>query len=273
MKLVTERGNIQRMFVNSVGDQSLYLKLHASPNIVPTTFTTTLFLEVVNIGTNQLVNIKPEIDSAVKTCTATCDYNLLPGFPKPTTIDALNPGDTALFTYVYSLTGENTDYVTFTASLVNGLDEDTATVTVQNIQSSLNADVALEAQGLTSPAPIDDSILLFHKESAATPGGEYQMYSGSADGGTNGLRIELDTGNPTFMTNNDTSQVIVPAGKWNASLTIQSEAMPPSLIGDNEGMIFHFEDGQAINPDNSEGDSSRDLLACPSSKFKTFNLH
>jgi len=70
LKLVSERGNVERMFVNSVGDQSLYLKLHASPSFVPTGFTTTLLLEVVNTGTNQLVNIKPEIDSIVTICSS-----------------------------------------------------------------------------------------------------------------------------------------------------------------------------------------------------------
>ncbi|MCH7940521.1 MAG: LamG domain-containing protein, partial [Thaumarchaeota archaeon] len=31
MKLVTERGSSQKLFLNSVGEESLYLKLHAAP--------------------------------------------------------------------------------------------------------------------------------------------------------------------------------------------------------------------------------------------------
>ena len=65
MKLVTERGNTQQMFVNSVGGDSIYLSLSATPTIVPTTFSTTLVLEVINTGTNELLNLQPEMDCSV----------------------------------------------------------------------------------------------------------------------------------------------------------------------------------------------------------------
>ena len=58
MKLVTERGSSQKLFLNSVGEESLYLKLHAAPTVVATGFTTTLILEVINTGTSQLLNLQ-----------------------------------------------------------------------------------------------------------------------------------------------------------------------------------------------------------------------
>jgi len=61
---------------------------------------------------------------------------------------------------------------------------------------------------------------------------------------------------------NGTDTITIPAGKWNASLYLQSEAMTASLIGDGEDLIFHFEDGSGGNPDNSESDSTRDLENC-----------
>jgi len=57
MKLVTERGSSQILILNSVGEESLYLKLHAAPTVVATDFTTTLTLEVINTGTSQLLNL------------------------------------------------------------------------------------------------------------------------------------------------------------------------------------------------------------------------
>jgi len=54
IKFVTERGNTQKMFVNSVAADSIYLSLSVTPTIVPTTFSTTILLEVINTGSNQL---------------------------------------------------------------------------------------------------------------------------------------------------------------------------------------------------------------------------
>jgi len=265
-KLVTERGSSQKLFLNSVGEESLYLKLHAAPTVVARGFTTTLILEVINIGTSQLLNLQAEMDSVVTSCGATCSYVQVSG-PDPATFSSLNPGDVATFEWIYSLTGDNGDQFTFTASLVNGIDTDSTTVSVQAVQSAENSDVSLTTPNLNI-SPIDESILVFHQETfnvptSTPPNITYQMYSASPDGGTDGTLVQLDTVLlSSFFTKNGTDTITIPAGKWNASLYLQSEAMTASLVGEGEDMIFHFEDGNGVDPDNSESDATRDLQTC-----------
>ncbi|KKK50559.1 hypothetical protein LCGC14_3123800, partial [marine sediment metagenome] len=209
-------------------------------------FTTTLILEVINTGTSKLLNLQAEMDSVVTSCGATCSSNPVSG-PDPTTFSSLNPGDVATFEWIYSLTGDNGDQFTFTASLVNGIDTDSTTVSVQAVQFAENSEVSLTAAGLVIPT-IDDSILVFHQETFDVPTSifpkvTYQMYSATPDGGTDGTLVQLDTVLlSSFYTKNGTDTITIPAGKWNASLYLQSEAMTASLISDGEDLIFHFED-------------------------------
>jgi len=79
MKLVSERGNIQRIFLNSVNNDAVYLNLRATPTLIPTGFSSTLVLEVINTGTNKLLNLQAEMDSAVETCATTCSSALVSG--------------------------------------------------------------------------------------------------------------------------------------------------------------------------------------------------
>jgi len=244
MKLVTERGNSQKLYLNTVGEP-MYLQLRATPSTVPTSFTSSILIEVINTGTNQLLNLRPEIDSTILSCAA-CTATLVSG-PNPPILDSLDPGDFATFEYEYSFTGEDNDQVTFTGSLVNGMDEDTATVTIQVVEAAENADVSIESGGVQDDAAVDDSILIFHMEQANVPTPGYQMMSSDIDGGSGGLQISLDTaGITSFFTNNGSNIITIPAGNWNASLTVRSESLPDSLVGENEGMIFHFEDGAGV---------------------------
>ncbi len=265
MKLVTERGSSQILILNSVGEESLYLKLHAAPTVVATDFTTTLILEVINTGTSKLLNLQAEMDSVTPSCGTSCATPV--SGPDPTTFSSLDLGDVATFEWVYSLTGDNGDQFTFTASLVNGIDTDSTTVSVQAIQLAENSDVSLTTTGINVPT-IDDSILVFHQETFSIPASTspnitYQMYSATPDGGTDGTLVELDTVLlSSFYTKNGTDTITIPAGKWNASLYLQSEAMTASLIGEGEDMIFHLEDGDGVDPDNSESDATRDLQTC-----------
>jgi len=95
IKLVTERGNTQQVFVNSVGSESLYLNLRATPTLIPTGFSSKIALEVVNTGTQTLLNLQPELDSVVPNCNISCSANLLTG-PTPTSFDSLKPGNIAI---------------------------------------------------------------------------------------------------------------------------------------------------------------------------------
>ncbi len=265
MKLVTERGSSQKLILNSVGGESLYLKLHAAPTVVATGFTTTLTLEVINTGTSQLLNLQAEMDSVTPSCSSTSCATEVSG-PDPTTFSSLDLGDVATFEWVYSLVGDNGDPFTFKASLVNGIDEDSTIVSVKAVQYAENSDVSLTAAGINIPT-IDDSILVFHQETfdvptSTSPKVTYQMYSATPDGGVDGTLVQLDTVLlSSFFTKNGIDTITIPAGKWNASLWLQSEALPSSLHPTNDisNMTFHFEDGPGVNPDNSQGDFSRDL--------------
>ena len=261
MDLISKRGNSEKVFLNAVGEESNYVKLRAIPSTVAPGFSTTLILEVVNTGTTQLLNLQPEITLITPTGTGNAIQVGL--VPEPELIESLKPGNSAFFEYIYTIEGADGDTVSFTGSLVNGLETDIAVVTVTDVESAENANVALQAEGLGPSAPIDEKILIFHQEQINTPGDAYQMYSGSPEGGENGERIELDKDDPTFITMNGTLTSYLIASNWVASLAVQSNEVPPSLNDEEVDMIFHFEDGQDAHPIvNSEGDSSRDLNGC-----------
>ncbi len=275
MKLVTERGNTQKLFLNSVGEDSLYLNLRAIPTIVPTTFTTTLVLEVINNGTNKLLNLQPVMIETDTTCIVDCDAKWVSG-PTPASFDSLDPGNMVTFEWVYAMEGaDGGDSALFTAGLINGIGNDTSTVVVQPVVDAENANVALESGGVAADAVIDDDILLFHMEQSLVPTPGYQMMSSESDGGNSGLKLDMETYESdtplSFFTNNGTKTITIPAGDWVASLTLRSEPVATSLPSGSdvdEDMIFHFEDGQGNNPVNSESDSDRDLEECGISQFQ-----
>jgi hypothetical protein len=272
MKLVTERGNSQNLFVNSVGEESLYLKMWADPGKISTNFNSIISLQLTNNGTSTLLNLKPEMDSiTTPVCSALCSYEKKSG-PDPASYATLEPGDSATFEWIYEINGIEDDKVSFSASLVNGIDEASTSVTVGNVLLAEQAGVVLEAIGL-GKSSLSSDVLLFHQETALTPNSKYQMYSGATDGGTDGTIVQMESTIPNFFTNNGTLQITVPAGLWTASLQLQSEAMPQTLIADDEAMIFHFEDGSLQDPDNSEGAAARDLQGCSNTnQIDTFSI-
>jgi len=146
LKLVSERGNTEKMFLNSVGDDSLYVNLRATPTLIATGFSATLVLEVINTGTNKLLNLQAEMVSAVTNCTVSCSSTYVSG-PTPASFASLAPGDIAIFEWVYTIDGDTSgDNVTFTASLGNGVYTDTAVVTIQTVALAENANVSLETE-------------------------------------------------------------------------------------------------------------------------------
>ncbi|NJK78107.1 MAG: hypothetical protein HC944_04645, partial [Nanoarchaeota archaeon] len=194
-------------------------------------------------------------------CIPDCSATYVSG-PTPSFYPRLKPGETAAFTWTYTIEGVNTNQIHFTTSLENGISGNnvTTTVEVRDILSALESGTALTSLGLQSNG-IDASILMFHDETDRTPSGEYQMFSASPDGGSNGLKIDLDATSPSFLTQTTSNTVNVPAGDWVSSLRLQSEPMPSSLLSEGEDMIFHFSTNNSIQ-DNSEGTSDADLEGC-----------
>ncbi len=261
VQLVTDRGNSKQVVMNSVGTTSLYLRLTATPAVMPTTFSTTVTLEVINTGTTQLVNLQPNMVAVTTPVCNSCSF-VEEQSATPSSFDSLDPGDTAIFEWVYSFEGDNNDTILFEAGILNDVRTDTFTVALQTIESALNADIALESGGVGDQSLLGDDVLIFHEETTATSGGTaYQMYSGSPDGGDNGDRISLHNEIPHFFTNNGSQTITVPAGDWDIAMQLKSQAVVDDTDS-NFDMIFHFEDGLGNDPDNSEGDSSRDLAGC-----------
>ena len=270
-QLISDRGNQNQVFVNSVGESPLFLRLTATPAVMPTTFQTTVTLEVINTGNTQLLNLQPNMISITPTCTDSCQY-VEEQSVMPVSFGNLSPGDTAIFEWVYSFTGSNGDLIVFEAGLVNDVETDTVTVALQTIESSLNAEVAIESGGLGDQEILGKDILIFHEElTSFDEGNAYQMYSGAADGGGNGDRIQLDQETPHFVTKNGTANV-VPAGDWELALMLSSEPVGDD-VDNNYDLIYHFEDGvDPIWVENSEDSATgasddRNLEACGATPY------
>lgn len=270
MKVVTQRGNTKTFFVNSPAQAPLFIKAHTIPSVVSTEFDTVVLMSVTNNATNAatVFNLQPTSTPTVDTssCTGSCTATYVSG-PDPPSYPILRPGDTATFKWTYTVAGADANKVTFTTALSNGISGNTANavVEVRDVVSALESGTAITALG-TSENPVNSDVLVFHLETAKTPSSSYQMFSGSPDGGNNGLKIDLDATTPAFYTLNHTQAINIPAGNWVSSLRLQSEAMPSSLKNDGESMIFHF-NANEVNPDNSEGSANRDLEGCGQATF------
>ena len=263
MKIISGRGEVQTFYVNSVGDANLYLNSYTVPEVVSTEFDTTILLEVTNNSTNAapILNLTPTIDVDDSSCSPDCIATYVSG-PTPPSYPSLKQGDTVTFSWVYTVAGSNANEVQFTTSLLNGLPANnvTSVVKVRDIVSALESGTAISSKGLSSNS-IDSHILLFHQETDRTPSASYQMFSATADGGNNGLKLDLDAVTPNFFTQNGTTPIIISSGNWISSLRLQSEALPTSLKNEGEDMIFHFNTNTAT-PVNSEGSAARDLESC-----------
>ena len=256
VKIITERGNAEEFSVSPPSQETLLMQLVTTPDTLPDQFTTTVVYQVVNnMSSNSvLFNLQPQI-----TASGTASANWVSG-PFPTSYPTLAQGDIATFVWVYSLTGANATTVTFNATLANAKQGNwvTSTATVKVPLSALSAATAVTSTAL-GVSLLTDNVLILHNETNLTPAGEYQLFSGDADAGNDGKKLMLNQTNPSFFTNNGTNTVSIPTGNWIASLKLRSDAVPLSLQGDGESMIFHFEDGVGVNPDNSQGSANRDL--------------
>jgi len=254
--LITDRGSTEEYSISSPSQEPLLMNLVTTPDTLPDQFTTTVVYQVMNNMTtnNVLFNLRPQLDFT-GSASATCASN-----PIPTSYESLASGDIATFVWVCSLTGADATSVTFNATLVNAKQGNwvTSTATVKVPLSTLSADTTVNSTALGISLLTDDTLIL-HNETSLTPAGEYQLYSGDADAGNDGKKLMLNQTTPSFFTNNGSAPVKIPTGNWIASLKLRSDAVPLSLQGDEESMIFHFEDGQGVNPDNSQGSATRDL--------------
>ena len=262
IKLITDRGNDEEFFMNLMNlpsQEPLLMNLITTPDTLPDQFTTTVVYQVMNnmSSKDRLFNLRPQL-TVSGTASADLVTNVI-----PSSYPTLAQGDIATFVWVYRLGGTDATTATFNATLANAKQGNwvTSTATVKVPLSALSAATTITSAGLASKL-LTDNMLIMHNETNLTPAGEYQLYSGDADAGNDGKKLMLNQTNPSFFTSNGTDTVSIPTGNWIASLKLRSDAVPLSLQGDGESMIFHFEDGQGVNPDNSQGSANRDLKGC-----------
>lgn len=236
MKFVTERGNVKEFFTNFVGNEPIDLQLLVLPTTVPSEFTATVLFIVKNNMTSNtmLTNIVPNLSTSVGGASA--EY--LSG-PDPPQYETLAVGETAMFKWIFKMTGETDEIKTFTGSLQNGYlgNQVSASATISDVIFAIQSGASIESQGITVP-PTPDDILILHEETEGALDGNHLLPINSDT-----LGYSIDTGiSPTslFYTNNDTA-VNIPAGIWNASLRYMSNPLPDN-ISTSPDMIFHFED-------------------------------
>jgi len=253
MKLITERGNTKEFLINSIGDEAIYMQLHATPHLVPQKFTTTITLEVVNNMSNNgmLLNIQPKMTDVI----GTVNYEKVLG-PMPEIYPTLRTGDVATFKWVYSLDGLDDDSLLFNATLENarqGNYVDT-TAKVKDILSALSAGSSISALGIDTPNFIGDR-LIFHEETADTPDpSKYQMSHAGPDGAGGGESIDFEgnTDGYSWFTQIVTQDIEIYSGSWYGNFRYFSDPLPPSLMVEPHtddmmvDMIFHFEDNADI---------------------------
>ena len=308
LKLVTERGTTLDFVTNAPGKEALLTSFIALPDSIPSEFTSTLFLEIINNASSHetIHNIQPSVTwiSSDPLAIVTNPFT----DPNPTVFDSLMYGDTATFKWVYKIDAAASETVTFNVTLAGDAENYNShleTVTVQNVLFAQSSQTTLESESL-SCCPVEPDLLVFHNEVSDTPLSEYQMSSTDAE--ISGSDIHLywnnstagnpydagyadDVANARWITNNDTSTNIAALyGAWNVSLRYVSEPFPHDvfyklekddeisagkpLFFMKEMMIHHFNhpDGSPtplLEVDSSRGDSSKKTDMVGSSMLST----
>ena len=234
MKVVSSSGEMQTFYLNSASQEPLDIRLIASPERIPTGFSTTLMMVVVNnmSNNNPLVNLTP----VEPTCSGICTK--LSG-PTPTSYDTLDPGDVAIFEWVFELSGDNGQSTTFTGELENGYpgNTDSETVTITTVELAEIAGQSLQSLGFGQHI-VGDDLLVLHTETYGIPAtAEYQLSTAVPDstGTTLVLNDVTDIYN-WFSANATSGDISIAAGNWNASLRYNSPRLPSGMGAGSSGI-------------------------------------
>jgi hypothetical protein len=117
LRLVTGRGNLFNVQLTSPQSDSLEMNLFSTPKSVLTGQDVTIWFGVTNNVTDGSVLplITPQIDDPPDvTGSAVATYK---EGPTPSSKESLSHGDTAFFKWVYTVTGDDADTVTFNATV------------------------------------------------------------------------------------------------------------------------------------------------------------
>lgn len=248
LKVVSSRGEVKSIYVNSANQEKLDIQLIAIPDHIPTDFIATILMTVVNNSTNN--NILANLTPSTLTCGTGCTVE---SGPIPTSYDSLESGDIAIFRWTVKLSGNVDQIFDFTGSLQNGVNSntDSTTIVINEVLESNTAGEALNALGLGFD-PFAPDVFIFHTETNLIPASaDYQMSLSKPDGGDGAVLSFNDVSDSyTFISANSTVEdIVIPAGIWDASLRYSSAPLPEGLSsgindiwteGFDAGHIFHF---------------------------------
>lgn len=259
MKIISGRGVMQTFYVNSLANESVYMKLTATPTIIPSTFKSTLLFTVANnmSNGNYLYNLTPVMNSTRQILSDTSeglDYSI--DGPVPSTYDSLGPGEVAVFTYEVTLTGKtDNDTHIFNVTLANANpgNEALARVSVKAVPLATDAGSALTSFGVTEAAGQLTDVLYFHNDQFGTPVNSYQMDGSSPN--TNGLTLSPNGKKLEFISSPVTAITTVSAGKFDAILTYYSSIVP---LGFPKPDFAFMMDCRDCGDDNEIGSSVND---------------
>ena len=234
MKVVSSRGAVNSFYVNSLANENVYMKLTATPTIIPSTFTSTLLFTVVNnmSNGNYLYNLTPVLNDTKQSLGETSTglaYDLITG-PTPSTYDSLGPGEVAVFTYNVELTGTtDNDSQLFNVTLANANpgNEALATVAIKAVPLATDAGSALTSFGLTQSTGQLTDVFYFHSDTSLTPNSEFPMDGASPNSA--GVTKSPNGNTLEFISPGMFASTHLPAGTFNIPLTYFSSPVPLNL--------------------------------------------
>ena len=172
IKIVTERGNSNIFQLLSPKDNAIEMSLIGTPRSLPTNQNLTLLFGVKNNFTegSMVQIIEPIVSWTITEAPIgeeTATVTLVEG-PTPVTEESLILGETVFFEYLYTLTGDVDDLVTFNATItdakIGNFVTETVYLTLDNF--ALESGSSVEAGILASqPGTIDPDTLFYHRGS------------------------------------------------------------------------------------------------------------
>ena len=210
IKIVTERGNSNIFHLLSPKDNAIKMSLIGTPRSLPTNQNLTLLFGVKNNLTDgsMVQTIEPIVSWTITEAPIgeeTATVTLVEG-PIPVTEESLILGETVFFEYLYTLTGDVDDWVTFNATItdakIGNFVTETVYLTLDNF--ALQSESSVSASSLASqPGTIEPNTLFAHRGSVLD-GYEIDHVIPIA---TSGVEHELNSTSTTvkFYTKNMTS--------------------------------------------------------------------
>jgi len=204
LRLVTERGNQFNIQVSSPQDKVLEMNLFVTPRSVLTGQDVTIWYGVTNNLTDGsiLQLITPQIEDPPDT-TGGASATYKDG-PIPTAKESLTRGDTAFFKWIYEVTGDEGETVTFNATIKNAKQGNYVTEPVEIVNIELGSSVLLAQNA---------GLLQVDYESLEWAQGSSDWSTGwSLDENADTVwRINITNNNPTdtFYLGDDTALVMI----------------------------------------------------------------